>query len=285
MKKGQKLTLKKNRFKGRILLWLGIALFLIITVIPFYWMFLTSFRPDVEIYSWPPKLFTSNFTLIHYIKLFTKSKFPIFLKNSILISAIVTLITVTISSMGAFSIVRLQFKNSAFLSKSILFTYLIPQAILFIPLLVVINKLNLFNTKWALVVSYYTFSVPFCIWMLISYFKSVPPDMEECAMIDGCTRFQSFYKILLPMAAPGIGAAALFTFTLAWNEFLYALVFTQSLTEKTVPVGISHLMLSDVYKWGMMMAASVISSIPIVVIYFITQRFMITGITAGSTKG
>jgi len=285
MEKGQKITLRQKRIKGRIVLWIGLVLFLFTTLFPFYWMLLTSFRPDVEIYSWPPKLLTSNFTLMHYIKLFTKSAFPIFLKNSILISSVVTLNTVVISSMGAFSIVRLRFKGSAFLSKSILFTYLIPQAILFIPLLVVVTKFNLYNTKWALIATYYTFSVPFCVWMLISYFQSIPPDMEECAMIDGCTRFQTFYKILLPMAAPGVGAAALFTFTQAWNEFLYALVFTQTLTEKTVPVGISHLMLSDVYKWGMMMAASAISSVPIVAVYFVTQRFIVGGMTAGSIKG
>jgi multiple sugar transport system permease protein len=167
----------------------------------------------------------------------------------------------------------------------VLFVYLIPAGLLFIPLFIIMQRLGLLNSLLSLVVTYQTFAIPFCTWMLIGYFKGIPPEMEEAAMIDGATRIQALRKVLLPMAAPGLVAAAVFTFTLAWNEFLYALVFITSASYRTIPVGLAGLIRGDIYLWGPMMAGSVLAAIPVMVLYTLANRMLVQGLAAGAVKG
>src|SRR5919197_4423494 len=176
------------------------------------------------------------------------------------------------ATLAAYSLVRLRFPGRAALARSILFVYLIPGGLLFIPLFLIMQRIGLLNSQLALVVSYQSFAIPFCTWMLIGYFKGIPPEMEEAALIDGATRIQALRLVLLPMAAPGLVAAAIFTFTLSWNEFLYALIFCNSNSCKTLPVGLAGLIRGDIYLFGPMMAGSVIAAVPVMVLYMAAQR-------------
>ena len=171
------------------------------------------------------------------------------------------------------------------LATTVLIVYLVPPTLLFIPLYTILRGLGLANTLWALLVVYPTFTVPFCTWLLMGFFRSIPPDLEAAAMVDGANRLQAFRRVILPLAAPGVLAAGLFAFTLAWNEFLYALVFINDTELKTIPVGLDDLMFGDIFLWGQLMAASVLTTVPVVVLYTYLQRYMVEGLTAGAVKG
>jgi multiple sugar transport system permease protein len=167
----------------------------------------------------------------------------------------------------------------------VLVVYLVPPTLLFIPLYTILKRFDLVNSLWALLVAYPTFTVPFCTWLLMGFFRSIPRDLEEAAMVDGATRLGAFWRVILPLTTPGILAAALFAFTLAWNEFLYALVFVHDTELKTIPVGLNDLMFGDIFLWGELMAASVLTTLPVIVLYTYLQRYMVEGLTAGAVKG
>jgi ABC-type glycerol-3-phosphate transport system permease component len=248
-------------------------------------MLRSSISENSEMYGVAIQFFPSKLTLAQYDQAWNKWRFGQFLGNTITVAVLTTLLTTVMASLAAFSLTRLRYPGRKALARSILFVYLIPGGLVFIPLFIVMSQLGLLNSLLSLIVTYQTFAVPFCTWMLIGYFKSIPNELEEAALIDGCTRLQSLVKVLIPLSAPGIVAAAIFSFSLSWNEFLYALIFVTTPSTKTLPPLISNLIRGDIYLWGPMMAGSVLAAAPVVVLYIISQRFVVQGLGAGAVKG
>lgn len=254
------------------------------TLFPIYWLIKSSLTPNKLMYTAKPKLIPAEWTFSHYQELFTQSSFLDFVKNSLYVAVLVTVISVVISVLGSYSLTRLRFRGRGFMLKSIIYTYLLPVAVLFIPMYVAISRYGLNNNKNALLVVYPTIVVPYCCYMLISYFKAIPKELEEAALIDGCNRLQSLMKVILPIASPGIAVVSTFAFTLSWNEYLYALVLTTSPAQQTVTIGIASFNFGDQTIWGLLTSSSVIASIPAVLLYFLAQRFLKSGLAAGGVK-
>jgi multiple sugar transport system permease protein len=251
---------------------------------PVYYMFSISLKLPKDIYR-TPSLLPVNATLKNYEDLINEYDFLINIRNSLFVAASATFVSVLFSSMAAYSLVRLKYLYRDWIGRLILFTYLTPSGLLFIPLSVIIARLQLGNTMHGLIFVYLTFAAPLSTWMLMGYFKSIPIDLEEQAMVDGATRIQAFYMILLPLAAPGLVAVSVFTFTAAWNELLYALIFITSPNLQTVPVAISRLITGDVFRWGLIMAGAVLAALPVMILYYLAQRFVVQGLAAGAVKG
>jgi len=270
-----------------ILTYAGLAFFIVFMLFPFYWMLITSLKPDAEIYDMDQfPLLVKQPTLYQYQYLFKNTRFLLWLKNSFVVASVSTVISLTLGTLAAYALARLRFKGNQATGLSVFITYLVPTSLLFLPLAYVVRQLGLFDKPIALMVTYPTFLIPFCTWLLMGFFKGIPRELEECAMVDGCTRFHAFRAIVLPISLPGLVAAGLFAFTLSWNEFLYALTLTQSNAVKTLPVGIvSQLVLGDVYFWGSLMAASLLGSVPIAIIYAFFLEYYVKGMTAGAVKG
>jgi multiple sugar transport system permease protein len=261
--------------------------FLIFALFPFYHMTLTSLKTDAELYdrNSVPLLIRQGVTLDHYKKLLWETAFATWTKNSLMITAIATSLSVVIGTIAAYALARLRFFGVSSFGTGIFVTYLVPTSLLFLPLAQVVNWLGLGDSKWSLVVTYPTFLVPFCTWLLMGYFRTVPKEVEECAMVDGATRIQALFRIVLPMAIPGLVCAILFAFTLSWNEFIYALTFTSSSEEFTASVGVtSELIRGDIYFWGSLMAGAVLGSVPIVILYVFFLDYYVSGLTAGAVK-
>jgi len=263
----------------------GIVFFLLWSLFPFYWIVITSIKPDKEVYQYSQTLFPNQFVKNHYLDVFYETGFLTFLKNSLITATVVTLASVSIGTLGAYSITRLDFLGRALVARGIIFTYLVPPALLFIPLFAVMTNLNVINTIYSVILAHLTFCIPFATWMLIGYFRTIPEEIEEAARIDGCSRIGSLFRILLPLSLPGVVAVVLFSFSLSWSEFLYNLVFLTTEPNKTIPAGIVALVMGDIYPWGKLMAVSTLASIPPVTIYVLAQKYIIKGFVLGAVKG
>jgi len=255
-----------------------------LVLFPIYWMVITSLKLPREIFR-TPTLWPELFTWRNYDELINERGFLTNVKNSLIVASSVTLISLVISSFAAYSLVRFKYRFKGVIGKVILFAYLTPTTLLFIPLSILVARLDLGNSLLGLIPIYLTFSLPLSTWLLQGYFRGVPKELEEQAMVDGATRMRALFQILLPLSAPGLAAVAIFTFTGAWNELLLALIFITSESKQTVPVGINSLISADVLPWGTVMAGAVIASIPMMLLYFVSQRFMVQGMTSGSVKG
>jgi alpha-ketoglutarate-dependent 2,4-dichlorophenoxyacetate dioxygenase len=258
----------------------GMAIFLLVILVPFWWIASMSFKTYEQIQFATSIYLPSPFTWENYTGLWTETRFPTWLRNSLVTALVVTGITTVVASLGGYAVARLRFPGRESVASLILILYLIPPALLFIPLYRVLAELGATNHLMSLFLSYPTFTVPFCTWLLIGFFKALPDELEEAALIDGAGRVTAFVRVLLPLAAPGLVASAIFAFTLSWNEFLYALVFIQDETATTVPVGLNLLIYGDVFHWGQLMAASVITTIPVVALYVFIHRWMVEGLEA-----
>jgi multiple sugar transport system permease protein len=261
--------------------------FLLFALFPFYHMLLTSLKQDPELYDREavPLLIRQGPTLEHYGKLLWETAFLTWTANSLLVTLLATTASVVMGTIAAYALARLRFFGVATFGTGIFVTYLVPTSLLFLPLAQVVNWIGLADSKWALVVVYPTFLVPFCTWLLMGYFRTVPKEVEECAMVDGATRIQALTRIVLPIAIPGLVCATLFAFTLSWNEFIYALTFTSSSDQITASVGVtSELIRGDIYFWGSLMAGAVLGSVPIVVLYGFFLDYYVSGLTAGAVK-
>jgi multiple sugar transport system permease protein len=277
----------KRKFWTKVLMHVLLLPFLVFAVFPFYHMTLTSLKTDRELYDRAsiPLLITQGPTLEHYTKLLWESAFITWTKNSLLVTFLATVVSLVIGTIAAYALARLKFPAVSGFGTGIFVTYLVPTSLLFLPLAQVVNWIGLADSKWALVVTYPTFLVPFCTWLLMGYFRTVPKEVEECAMVDGATRIQALTRIVLPIAIPGLVCAALFAFTLSWNEFIYALTFTSSSEEITASVGVtSELIRGDIYFWGQLMAGAVLGSVPIVILYVFFLDYYVSGLTAGAVK-
>jgi multiple sugar transport system permease protein len=263
----------------------GIVVFLLIVLVPFWWIASMSFKTYEQVQFATSIYVPRPFTWENYTVLWTATRFPLWLRNSLVTAVLVTLVTTIVASLAGYAVARLRFPGRESFATLILVLYLVPPALLFIPLYRVLAELGATNSLAALVLSYPTFTVPFCTWLLIGFFKALPRELEEAAFVDGATRAAALTRVLLPLAAPGLVASAVFAFTLSWNEFLYALVFIQDETAITVPVGLNLLIYGDVFSWGQLMAASVITTLPVVALYMFIHRWMVEGLAAGSVKG
>lgn len=270
--------------------WRTVATYVVLLVVillvlfPIYWMVTISFKTPRDIYR-APSLFPTAPTLDNYDTLLNKKFFLVNIRNSIIIAGSTTLVSVFISALCAYSLVRLKYRFRGAIGRLILLAYLTPSSLLFIPLSVIVARLNLGNSLHGLVFIYMTFATPFSTWLLMGYFKGIPPDLEEQAMVDGATRLGAMTRILLPLSAPGLVAVGIFTFTGAWNELLLALIFITSENKRTVPLGIQYLITGDTFLWGPIMAGAVFSALPVMILYFLAQRFMVQGLAAGAVKG
>ena len=268
-----------------VTVWIPLCAFLFVLLFPFYWMAMTTFKPDAELLSREGNPFwVSNPTLAHVKKLLFDTPYPDWLWNTVLVSVTATLLSLVCSVLAAYAIERLRFRGSRYVGVSIFLAYLVPPSILFIPLAMMVYKLNLFDTRLALILTYPTFLIPFSTWLLMGYFKTIPLELEECALIDGASRWQILRRIILPLAVPGLISAGIFAFTLSWNEFIYALTFVSSSEVKTVPVGVvTELVEGDIYHWGSLMAGALFGSLPVAILYSFFVEYYVSGLT-GAVK-
>ncbi len=262
--------------------------FVFFALFPFYFMLVTSFKSNAELYNLQsvPFLIQTGAITDHYAYLFQRTEFLTWMKNSLVISVVATAASLAISILAGYSLARLRYRGVASFGTAVFVTYLVPPTLLFLPLSQVVVWLGISDTVWALIVTYPTFLVPFCTWLLMGYFRTVPREVEECALVDGASRMQTLTRIVLPMAVPGIVCAALFSFTLCWNEFIYALTFVSQSAHKTAVVGVTaDLIRGDIYYWGSLMAGAVLASVPIVCVYVFFLDYYVAGLTAGAVKG
>jgi multiple sugar transport system permease protein len=262
-----------------------LVFFVLWTVIPFLWMFLASIKTNKEIYNPEFTIFPKQVFLGHYEDLVVKGPFLTWFRNSAVVSLTSTLLSLVLGSFGAYAITRLTFTGRKVIAVGLVGTYLLPASLLFIPLFQIIANLGMVDSIYGLMLVYPTFTLPFCTWLLMSYFRSIPVELEEAALIDGCGRMGVLFRIVLPLAAPALVVVALFSFTQGWNEFLYAFVFTSSTTSRTLTVGLTLMLGEDVFYWGKMMAGALLTAIPPVVMYTLAQRLVIRGLTVGGVKG
>ena len=267
-------------------LYLPLGFFLVTMLFPFYWMAITSIKPNRELYNAKiMPLIVHQPVLKHYVDLLDQTNFLTWTYNTMLVAVVTTAVSLLIGTMLAYPLARLNFPGAAIVAIGIAATYLVPQPLLFIPMSDIINMLELGNTLKAVMLTYPTLLIPFCAWLLMGYFKSVPRELEEAARIDGASRFQAMLRVVLPLCTPGLLSAGIFAFTLAQNEFLYALIFLTTSEVRTVPVGaITELIRGDVFYWGQLMAAALLGSVPVAVIYSFFVEHYVAGLTAGSVK-
>jgi len=261
--------------------YIPLALFLLFLLFPFYWMLVTTFKSDVELYNLslnPFYIYTWSLTNVEH--LIFDTPFLKWLYNTLLVSIISAFISLATSLLAAYGIQRIRFRGSNFMGIAIFFCYLVPPTILFIPLATMVFKLKIWDSLMSLSLIYPTFLIPFCTWLLMGYFKSIPKELEECAMMDGASRLWVFFKVIVPLSLPGILSAGIFAFTLSWNEYLYALTFISSSAKKTVSIGlVTELVRGDVYHWGPLMAGALLGSIPVALVYSFFVEYYVAGMT------
>jgi multiple sugar transport system permease protein len=267
-------------------LWLPLGFFLFFELFPFYWMAVTSLKPNQELYNTRiMPLIVYHPTLKHYVDLISETSFLVWTWNTLLVATVSTAISLVFGVMLAYPLARMKFAGSALIAFAVAATYLVPQPLLFIPMADIIQRMGLGNTLTSVILTYPTLLIPFCAWLLMGYFKSVPRELEDAARIDGATRLQTMFRVFLPLCTPGFISAGIFAFTLAQNEFLYALIFLTNTSVSTVPVGaIAELIRGDVFYWGQLMAAALLGSIPVAIIYSFFVEHYVAGLTAGSVK-
>jgi len=277
--------IRMRRYIRTIQISIFLAIILLIVLFPVYWMLLTSIKPNREMFEADNILWIRRPTFENFIELIRDTLYLTQFRNSVMVAVVSTVMALLVSVPAAYSLTRLRYPGRRVASGLIFFFYLVPPILLMIPMYLLFIRIRLINTPFVLMLSYLTLTVPFCTWMLKGYFQGIPMDLEEAALVDGCNRIQALRMIIVPLAAPGIMTSAIFAFTLAWNEYLYAYIFVSSGEMTTLPVGLSKLIVGDVVLWGQIMAGSVVMSIPILFVYILGQRYIISGMTAGAVKG
>jgi multiple sugar transport system permease protein len=268
----------------KIVMTLGLTIFTVWTLFPFAWIVATSLKPNRDIYR-DVRLIPNRVTTEHYSEVLNDTPFWTFFRNSLQVAALTTILAMVAAVLAAYALTRLSFRGRTVLARATIVTYLVPAALLFIPLFQIAHQLHLSDKATGLVVIYLIFTVPFSTWLAISYFNTIPSELEDAALVDGANRLQSLVTIVVPLALPALAVIALFTFTLAWNEFLFAMLLIGRDSQKTLPVGLADFVKGDVFQWGPLMAASLMASIPPVGIYLLAQRWVVSGLSGGALKG
>ena len=266
-------------------LYIGGLTLLVVGAFPLFWMLATSLKPSAEIFATPPRLVPAHPTLENFARLFGETAFLTFFRNSAVVSLATVAVTLSVSALGAYGLTRFAFAGREKVAGLILTTYMFAPVMIIIPFYILMKQLGIVNTRLALVLSYTTFCLPFCLWLLRAFFESIPLELEEAAMVDGAGRARAVWHVVLPLALPGLIAAAIFTFILAYNDFLFALVLITSEELKTLPVGVNDLFNATIVDWGMIMAAGVMITLPAVLFFAGVQRYLVQGWGAGGVKG
>jgi multiple sugar transport system permease protein len=262
-----------------------LAVVLVLALFPPYFMTITALHPPSLSFARTPTLFSTELSLRAFIDLFEKYPYLAWMSNTVVVSVSSTIVSVSVAILAAYSLSRLRYPGRAMLSSGAFFVYLFPSTLLFIPIFIVLNSLRMLNWLPALVAVYLTFTVPFSIWLLKAYFLSIPRELEDAALVDGASRWQSLILVVLPLATPGIAVACIYSFTLAWNEYLYAFTLLSDQEKFTLAPGLTKLIFGDVFLWGMIMAGGVLMSAPLLILYFVAQRYIVAGLSAGAVKG
>jgi multiple sugar transport system permease protein len=281
-------SLARNRRWALIASYFFLILFAIFFLVPPYYMIVTALKTDAEVahMATNPWIISDGVTFDQFRLLFTQSDFLIYFKNTVIVTVCVVCITMVVSVLAAFSLGRMKFWGSGILAAGIFLTYLVPDTLLFIPLFQIVRSVGLLNSYWGMVLVYPTLTVPFCTWIMIGYFQSIPKELDEAALIDGAGQMQMLWKIFIPVALPGIIAATIFAFTVSWAAFVYPMAFLYSSDQQVLTVGtVTSLIRADVYKWGMLMAGALVAAAPPLVIYAFLMDYYIAGLTSGATKG
>ena len=281
-------SLQRSRRWALILSYVFLVIFAAFFLIPPYYMIVTSLKSNAEVahLSSNPWLLSQGLTFENFRTLIEQTDFLLYFKNTVIVTVCVVVITMVVSVLAAFSLGRMKFWGSGILATGIFLTYLVPDSLLFIPLFQIVRGLGLLNSYWAMVLVYPTLTVPFCTWIMIGYFSSIPKELDEAAMIDGANHMQMLLRIFIPVALPGIIAATIFAFTVSWAQFLYPLVFTTSVDQLVLPVGITTTLIKgDVFNWGQIMTGALLGAAPPLIIYAFLMDYYIAGLTAGATKG
>ncbi|MEH2506560.1 MULTISPECIES: carbohydrate ABC transporter permease [Bradyrhizobium] len=272
-------------FLQRFSLALAIIALLLFTAFPFAWMAATAFKPSQEVFYWPPRFFPEQATLSNIARLFEETRFLDYFRNSVVVASATVLLTLALATPGAYSLTRFRFRGRETLAATILFTYMFAPIMIIIPFYVMVRYFGIANTHLALVLGYTAFSMPFALWMLRTFFQSIPLDLEEAALTDGADRGRAVLYVVLPMALPGIIATGIFTFILAWNDYIFVRILITSDELKTLPIGIADLYNSSVIDWGMIMASGMLVIVPVVIVFSFIQKFLVAGWGGGGVKG
>ena len=281
-------SLSRGRRWALVLSYAFLTLFAVLFLLPPYYMIVTSLKSNTEVAHMVtnPWIIANGVTFEHFGTLLEKTDFLIFFRNTAVVTLCVVAITMVVSILAAYSLARMKFWGSGVLATGIFLTYLIPDSLLFIPLFQIVRSLGLLNSYWCLVLVYPTLTVPFCTWIMIGYFSSIPKELDEAAVIDGANHMQMLLKIFIPVALPGIVAATIFAFTVSWAEFVYPMAYLYSSDQQVLTVGtVTSLIRGDVYQWGMLMAGALLAAAPPLIIYAFLMDYYIAGLTAGATKG
>lgn len=273
----------KHSLGYKVVLASTLAVMTVVALFPIYWMLNTSLKTNTEIYQINPTFWPQQISFDSYATLF-RGPFLSQVRNSLVVGLTVTVVSIAISVFAAYAISRLRFRGRKPLSKGVLYAYLMPRAVLFIPLYMLVSQLRLSDSLWALMLVYPTITIPYATWILVPYFASVPKELEEAAFVDGASRLRAMMQITLPLAAPAIAATAVFSFTLCWSEYLYGLVMINTASRKTIPLGLADMINGDVFAWGPLMGGAVLATIPIVIIYLVANRYMVSGLALGGVK-
>ncbi len=277
--------MNSRAISGKIAVYSTLALLLVFALFPVYWMLVTSLKTQAEVYNLVPAFWPKKVVLTSYITLLFEKNFLGNIKNSLTVSLTVSVTSVFLSMLAAYAIAKIQFRGRKILSKSILYAYLMPRTVMFIPLYILVTKLGIEDSLFALIVIYPTFTIPYATWMLISYFKSIPVEIEEAAIIDGCSRTGTMFRIAFPLSSPGIVSTLIFSFTLSWSEYLYALVVLTKESTKTITLGLANMVVADTFAWGPLMGGSILAAIPVIILYIFASQYLVSGMTAGGVKG
>jgi multiple sugar transport system permease protein len=281
-------SLQRSRRWALVLSYVFLVIFAAFFLIPPYYMVVTSLKSNAEVahLASNPWLLSQGLTFENFHTLLAQTDFLLYFKNTVIVTVCVVVITMVVSVLAAFSLGRMKFWGSGILATGIFLTYLVPDSLLFIPLFQIVRGLGLLNSYWAMVLVYPTLTVPFCTWIMIGYFSSIPKELDEAAMIDGANHMQMLTRIFIPVALPGIIAATIFAFTVSWAAFVYPMAFLYSSDQLVLTVGtVTSLIRADVYQWGMLMAGALLAAAPPLIIYAFLMDYYIAGLTAGATKG
>ena len=269
----------------RLSLGLAILVLLAFTAFPFAWMAATAFKPSQELLYWPPRFLPEEATLANIVRLLEQTRFLVYFRNSVFVASATVLLTLAVVTPGAYSLTRFRFRGRETIAATILFTYMFAPIMIIIPFYVMIRHLGLANTHLALILAYTALSVPFALWMLRTFFQAIPLDLEEAALTDGASRWRAVVYVILPMALPGIIATGIFTFILAWNDYIFVRILITSDELKTLPVGIADLYSSSVVDWGMIMSSGMLVIVPVVIVFSYIQKFLVASWGSGGVKG
>lgn len=277
---------KFQRISNRVIIYMLAITLVSVVGFPLFWMLISSFKLPNELYLFPPNFLPAKWTLKNYSDLFTQTSFSTYFVNSLIVSCGATFLSLLIGGLGAYSLSRFRFFGIAGFSRLTMLCYMLPEVLIVIPLYFYVVDIGIADTLLSLIIGNTAFTLPLTLWYMRSYFNAIPVSLEESAMIDGCTRLQALRKVTLPLALPGLIATGMFSFNHAWNEFLFALVFTSSERNKVLSLGLSTWIGQDnIYSWGMLLASAVLVTIPVMIFYLLVQRKLVTGLSEGGAKG